>query len=50
MIMLGIVLLVLGLLFWAPLVWVGVLLIVVGALFWLLASAGRPVGGRRNWY
>jgi hypothetical protein len=49
-IVLGIVLLILGLLFWAPLVWIGIILLVVGAVLALAGGVGRPVGGRRYWY
>jgi hypothetical protein len=49
-IVLGIVLLILGLLFWAPLVWVGIILLAVGVVLALSGGAGHPVGGRRYWY
>ena len=51
MIILGIVLLILGALFDAGILWaLGVILIVVGAILWILGALGRAVGGRRHYY
>ena len=51
MIILGIVLLVLGAIFNAGILWaIGVLLIVLGVIFWILGAMGRAVFGRRHYY
>jgi len=51
MIVLGIILLVLGWLVGAGILWtLGIILIVLGVLFELLGVAGHPVVGRRHWY
>lgn len=51
MIILGVVLLLLGLLTGAAILWtLGVLLVIVGAVLWILGAAGREVGGRRHYY
>ena len=52
MIILGVALLVLSVLVpqTAGLWTVGIILIVIGVLFAILGFAGRPVGGRRNWF
>jgi hypothetical protein len=51
MIALGILLLIVGYIFNAYVLWViGVVLMVIGAILWLLGSIGRPVAGRRYWY
>jgi hypothetical protein len=51
MIALGIILLILGFVFGAGILWtLGVILIVVGAVLWLLGAVGRPVAGRSHYY
>ena len=51
MITLGVLLLLLGVLTHAAILWsLGVLLVVIGAVLFLLGSAGRQVGGRRHYY
>lgn len=50
MIILGLVLLVLGLLFFHPLFVIGVIILVIGLVLFALAGAGREVGGRRYWF
>jgi hypothetical protein len=51
LIILGIVLLILGALFDAGILWaLGVILIVLGVIFWILGAMGRAVGGRRHYY
>jgi hypothetical protein len=51
LIILGIVLLILGAVFDAGILWaLGVILIVIGAIFWILGALGRAVGGRRHYY
>ena len=48
---LGIILLVLGFLFGAGILWtLGIILIVVGAILWILGAIGRPVAGRTHYY
>lgn len=51
MIILGIVLLLIG---WLTgigiLSTIGVILIVIGLVLLLLGAAGRPIGGRNNWW
>ena len=50
MIVLGLILLILGFVLGIPILWtIGIILLVVGLIFMLLATRGRPVGGRR-WY
>jgi hypothetical protein len=51
LIILGIILLILGAVFEASILWtIGVILIVVGVVLWLLGAIGRPVYGRRYYY
>lgn len=51
MIILGIVLLVLGFVLNAPILWgLGILLVVLGLIFEVLGATGRAVGGRRHYY
>jgi hypothetical protein len=51
MIIVGVLLLLIGLLIGAPILWtVGVILVIVGAILWILGAAGREVGGRRHYY
>jgi hypothetical protein len=51
MIIAGVLLLLIGLLIGAPILWtVGVILVIVGAILWILGAAGREVGGRRHYY
>ncbi|MCW2612002.1 MAG: hypothetical protein QOC93_4051 [Actinomycetota bacterium] len=51
MIILGLVLLILGLLLGAHILWqIGVVLIVVGAVLALLGTSGRTFGGRRHYW
>lgn len=51
MVILGIILLILGILLHAGILWaIGVILLVLGALAWLLGSMDRAVFGRRHWY
>ena len=51
MLVLGLILLLLG---WLTgigiLTTLGIILLVIGAVLWILASTGRPVGGRRYWW
>jgi hypothetical protein len=47
----GIVLLILGALLNAGILWgIGIILIVLGVIFWILGALGRAVGGRRHYY
>ena len=47
MIILGLVLMLLGLLIGAPILWtIGIILLVVGLILLLLGRSGRQVGGR----
>ena len=51
MLIVGLVLMLLGLIFSVPILWiVGIVLAVVGAVMLLLGSMGRPVGGRRHYW
>jgi len=51
MIVLGVVLLILGLIFAAPILWtIGIILVVIGIIFFLLGALDRAVFGRRYWY
>ena len=51
MIILGLILLVLGLVFGAGILWtVGIILLIVGLIFALLGAVGRPVAGRRYYW
>lgn len=51
MITLGVILLILGLVFKAGIVWaLGVVLLIIGAILMLIGSAGRTIGGRAHYY
>jgi amino acid permease len=51
MIILGVVLILIGILVGAPILYsIGVILAIVGAVLWILGAAGREVGGRRHYY
>jgi Family of unknown function (DUF6131) len=51
LIILGIILLVLGAILNAGILWViGAILVVLGVIFWILGALGRAVGGRRHYY
>jgi Family of unknown function (DUF6131) len=51
MIVLGVILLLLGLIFGAGILWtIGIILIVIGAILWLLGSMDRAVGPRRHYW
>lgn len=51
MIIVGLLLLLLGLLLGAPILWtLGIIVLVVGLVLLLLGSTGRAVGGRRHYY
>ena len=51
MIIVGVLLLLLGLLLGAPILWtLGIIVLVVGVVLALLGSSGRRVGGRRHYY
>ena len=51
MIILGLILLVLGFLLNASILWtLGIIVLVVGLVLFALGSAGRAVGGRRHWF
>lgn len=51
MIVLGVILLLLGLIFSVPVLWViGLILVIVGAVLWIAGSAGHAIGGRRHYY
>jgi Family of unknown function (DUF6131) len=51
MITLGIILLLIGFIAKAAILWsLGILLLVVGVVLALLGGAGRAVGGRRHYY
>ena len=50
-IVLGVILLVLGLLLSAPILWtIGLVLVVIGAILWIAGAAGHEVAGRRHYY
>jgi hypothetical protein len=50
-IVLGVILLLLGLIFSVPVLWViGLILVIVGAVLWIAGSAGHAIGGRRHYY
>jgi fatty-acid desaturase len=50
-IVLGVILLLLGLIFSVPVLWViGLILVIVGAVLWFAGSAGHAIGGRRHYY
>ncbi len=49
MVILGVILLILGLVFGIPILWViGVILLLIGAILWLAEGAGASWG--RRWY
>ena len=51
LIILGIILLVLGAILNAGILWaIGAILVVLGVIFWILGAMGRAVGGRRHYY
>jgi hypothetical protein len=51
MFILGVILIILGAIFGAPvLYWIGVILAVVGAVLFLLGTAGRQLGPRRHYW
>jgi uncharacterized protein DUF6131 len=51
MIILGVILIVIGILVGAPILYsIGVILVIIGAILWILGAAGREVGGRRHYY
>jgi hypothetical protein len=51
MIVLGLILLILGLVLNAGILWtIGIILIIVGAILWILGTMDRAVMGRRRWY
>ncbi|NNN02056.1 MAG: hypothetical protein HKL86_09530 [Acidimicrobiaceae bacterium] len=51
MIILGLVLLLIGFLVGAQLIWtIGVIVLVVGLVLWVLGSLGHAVGGRRHYF
>jgi hypothetical protein len=51
MMILGIVLMVIGFIAHAPILWtIGIVVLVIGAVLFLLGLAGREVAGRRHYY
>ena len=51
MIIIGLIVLVLGVLLSAPILWtIGLILVAVGAVLWIAGSVGHEVGGRRHYY
>lgn len=51
MFILGAILLILGLIIQAPVLWIiGLILLAAGAMFYLLGTAGRQVGPRRHYW
>jgi hypothetical protein len=51
MIILGLLLLILGLIFNAGILWtIGVILIIVGIILWVLGSMDRAIGPRRHYW
>jgi hypothetical protein len=51
MIIVGVILLIIGFALKIPVLWtVGIVLAVIGVILMALASAGRPVAGRRHWW
>ena len=51
MIVLGLILLILGIVLNAGILWtIGIILIIVGVIFWILGTMDRAVMGRRYWY
>ena len=51
MIILGVILVILGVLFGAGILYtIGAILLVVGVALWILGGTGRAIGGRRHYY
>ena len=51
MIVIGLILLLIGIVAGAPILWaIGVLLVIVGAVLWILGAIGHEVFGRRHYY
>jgi hypothetical protein len=51
MIVLGLILLILGLVLNAGILWtIGIVVIIVGVILWILGTMDRAVMGRRRWY
>jgi hypothetical protein len=51
MIVLGVILLILGLVLDAGILWtIGIILVIVGIILWILGMLDRAVLGRRYWY
>jgi Family of unknown function (DUF6131) len=51
MIVLGVVLLILGLVLDAGILWtIGIILVIIGIILWILGMLDRAVLGRRYWY
>jgi hypothetical protein len=51
MIVLGVLLLILGVIFGAGILWtIGLILIVVGVILWILGALDRAIGPRRYYY
>jgi fatty-acid desaturase len=51
MIVVGLLLLLIGFLTGAQLIWtIGVILLIVGLVLWVLGSLGHAVGGRRHYF
>jgi hypothetical protein len=50
-IILGVILLLLGLVLAAPILWtIGVILLLIGAVLWVAGAAGHEVAGRRHYW
>jgi Family of unknown function (DUF6131) len=51
MIILGVILLIIGFIAKAAIIWtIGIIVVVIGAILALLGFAGHAVGGRRHYY
>jgi Family of unknown function (DUF6131) len=51
MIVLGVILLILGLVLDAGILWtIGIILVIIGIILWILGMLDRAVLGRRHWY
>ncbi len=51
MIILGVILLIIGFVTGAAIIWtIGIIVVIVGAILALLGFAGHAVGGRRHYY
>jgi Family of unknown function (DUF6131) len=51
MIVLGVILLILGLVLNAGILWtIGIILVIIGIILWILGMLDRAVLGRRYWY